>query len=95
MTIQQHISTCTPVMLCTAKEQSDFFDFICIRYPDTRKPISAICDNGDYSIAIVLDHTILPDRIGWSWANLSYFTEGDGKGRYRTPIAFSRALYKR
>lgn len=95
MTIEQHINTRTPVLLHTAKEQSDFFKFLELRYPDTRVPVYSISQNGCYEIAIVLDTSIVPNRVNWSWSELTYFTEGDGKHIYKTPIPFNKILYKR
>jgi hypothetical protein len=95
MTIEQHITTRTPVLLHTAKEQSDFFKFLELRYPDTRIPVHSVSQDGYYEIAIVLDASTVPTRIHWSWSELTYFTERDGKRRYQTPIPFNKYLYKR
>lgn len=95
MTIEQHITTRTPVLLRTAKEQSDFFKFLGLRYPDTRIPHSPISNNEDCNIAIVLDTSTISTRINWSWSDLTYFTEGDGKHIYQTTIQFNNTIYRR
>ena len=97
MTIEQHINTRTPVLLHTAKEQSDFFKFLELRYPDTRIPLNSVNQNGCYEIAIVLDTSTIPTRINWSWSDLTYFTEGDGRHIYNIPMPFTptHTIYRR
>lgn len=89
MTIQQHVSTQTPIRINSVEQFKHLWEILFSIYPDTTPKREPPITKG---ISVLLRPCRNTKEVEWSWAHTDYFIS---RSDYNNPVTLSTPLYKR
>jgi hypothetical protein len=89
MTIQQHVSTMTPIRIDTQAQFDTLWELLFRVYPETAPKVKPPVTGG---ISVLLRPCRNTKEVEWSWAHTNSFIS---RSDYNNPVTLSTHLYKR
>lgn len=89
MTIQQHVSTMTPIRIDTQAQFDALWELLFRVYPETIPNVKPPVTEG---ISVLLSPCRNAKEVEWLWAHTDYFISNSG---YNNPVPLLIPLYKK